>query len=981
MANTMMTVLRTAIGLQNQYNALNLPEGSLLEADNVVINREGVISKARGFARYGNKLSALASSIMEYDDHLVVLAGTQLVYDSDGEGTWTAWDGSFSPPDSSTKMRAIEVNGTLLLTTSGGIYRTDQLVSTPVRAGIPLGIMPEVTTTGTGGGWFVTDAAVGYVVIWGRDDEQNNLHLGPPSFRESITNTATTGLSYASSGSGPYTVTVTHTAHGYTTGDLIVITDATDSDADGTQTITVSDVDTYTYSVTNDPGSGTLTAGKYFDLTVKAQIPEDIQAGDFCEIYRTQITSAATTDPGERYYKVYRGGVTEADVTVHEDRAWVWATGSATVTDTDHGWSTDDYIRITDSGYIDPGVYQITKINDNSYSFVCDDPGVMYEGTLDAQKAYVAFTDIWDDGFLGAELYTNANQEGITQQNERPPYCRDLALWKGHTWYADTKKPEFILVQLVDTENLVNSDYLCVSQTGIDYCYVAAGTESQNDRNFKLYTDGTAAENVRRTAKSLCKIINGDATNSYWYAHYVSKVDDPPGMIVIEARHPNSTNFWLTVNSGTPAGAWSPELPTTGTDVSSDPDAGPNRLYYSKYQMPEAVPDLNYEEIGGRANTIQRVLPLRDSLIVLASEGVWRVSGEDDTSFVFKQLDPSVRVRAPAAACVLNNSVFALCTQGVVKITESGTAIVSRDIEEQLKDIFDESDFNTFTHAVGYESERQYMLWTSLDTPRRGYVYNYLTQAWTRRSKDVTCAHVMQTDDVLYVGHRVDYYILKERKNWYDQSDYTDEDVPQTIDSVGVGEDDDGNDVTTIRITWDSLECNDTPAVGWQIYQSGVGYANVIEAEDLTGSGTTRQYELTLDREISFTASACTVYYSIPSRVRWAPETCGNAAALKQFSHVQVALEPWATSFTTSPWRYELGVSSDIDTTETMAANFDVTTLAPGPVLRTMVPQNHQHCRALNLVFEHNRCSEKFEVLNVGFSARIVSDRTAVATP
>lgn len=981
MADSMMSVVRTAIGLQNHYNTANLPEGSLLEAKNVEINREGVISKSRGFQRYGNKLTALPTSIMEYNDRMVVLAGSQLVYDSDDAGTWTAWTGSFSAPDSSTKMRSIEVNGTMLLTTSNGVYRTDSLQSSPVRSGIPCGLMPELSLTGTGQGWFTTDKAVGYVVLWGRDDEQNNLHLGPPSFRETITNTTTTGLSYTSSGSGPYTVTVTHTAHGYSDNDYIVFSDASDSDADGTYQITKINDNSYSYSVTNDPGSGTVTVGKDFDILIKANIPEDIQAGDFYEIYRTEITQAATTDPGERYYKVFRGGITEGDVVIHEDRAWTWATGEATVTDTGHGWSTGDHIYIRNCGYLDEGIYEITKLDADSYKFTCDDPTVEYSGTLDAYKAYVYFTDIWDDSFLGTECYTNANQEGITQQNERPPYCRDLALWKGHTWYANTKKPEFILLQLLSVDELQNNDLLTVT-CGSDTAQVVFGAnESVTDGQCKLYTTGTDFENVRNTAKSLCRVLNQMPQNVWWYAHYVSTIDDPPGMIVIEARDLNTSSFSLTVNSGTPAGAWSPELPTSGTDVSSDPDAGPNRLYYSKYQMPEAVPDFNYEEIGGRANEIKRILPLRDSLIVLATEGVWRVSGEDEDSFVFKQLDPSVRIRAPAAAVVLNNSVYALCTQGIVRITESGTAIVSRDIEQQLKDIFDETDFATFTHAAGYESERQYILWTPLDTPRRAYVYNYLTRAWTTRPKDLTCSHVMQSDDVLYAGHRVDKYILRERKNWYAQSDYSDEDSEQTIDSVGTGTDDDGNAVTTIRITWDSLENNDAPVAGWQIYQSGVGYANVIVSEDLTGAGTTRQYELTLDREISYTASTCTVYYSVPSRVRWAPESCGNAAALKQFSHVQAYLEPWSTSFTLSPWRYKLGLSADIDTTETWARDFDVTTLSPGAVLRTMVPQNHQHCRSLNLIFEHNRCSELFEIVNVGYTARMLSDRTAVATP
>jgi hypothetical protein len=69
-----------------------------------------------------------------------------------------------------------------------------------------------------------------------------------------------TGVSYTSTGTGPYTVTVTSPNHDLLAGESITVSSGTSPNVDGVQTtIAPITTNTFTFQVTNDPTSGTLT--------------------------------------------------------------------------------------------------------------------------------------------------------------------------------------------------------------------------------------------------------------------------------------------------------------------------------------------------------------------------------------------------------------------------------------------------------------------------------------------------------------------------------------------------------------------------------------------------------------------------------------------------------------------------------------------------------------------------------------------------
>lgn len=233
---------------------------------------------------------------------------------------------------------------------------------------------------------------------------------------------------------------------------------------------------------------------------------------------------------------------------------------------------------------------------------------------------------------------------------------------------------------------------------------------------------------------------------------------------------------------------------TTGiwykTDVFSDNEESPNRLYYSKISQPEAVPIVNYIDIGPRDKSIKRILALRDNLFVLKEDGIYIVTGTTAPNFSSRLLDGSTEVVAPDSAVVLNNKIYALTTQGVVTITEGGVSIISRPIEDRiLKVVNSRYDFKLTSFGVSYESDRSYILWMPTEesdtVATQAYRFNTFTRTWTRWTMSATCGMVNSGNDKLYIGPSDRNYLDQERKN-NDRTDYSDRDFSLTINSSGV---------------------------------------------------------------------------------------------------------------------------------------------------------------------------------------------------
>jgi hypothetical protein len=176
-------------GLHTFSNYLSgVPEGALIEADNVNIDRDGVIESRRGITQYGDIGSLTtdtAEQLLLYKNKLITHYGSKLAYDASGTFTDYAW--THNSADSDFRTKGVEINGNLYITSANGITK----IASKDAAGIPTAKItyagPIKAATGYGvcnfstTGFFAGYSKVNYSVTWATKDVNNNIIEGYPS--------------------------------------------------------------------------------------------------------------------------------------------------------------------------------------------------------------------------------------------------------------------------------------------------------------------------------------------------------------------------------------------------------------------------------------------------------------------------------------------------------------------------------------------------------------------------------------------------------------------------------------------------------------------------------------------------------------------------------------------------------------------------------------------------------------------------------
>jgi len=326
---------------------------------------------------------------------------------------------------------------------------------------------------------------------------------------------------------------------------------------------------------------------------------------------------------------------------------------------------------------------------------------------------------------------------------------------------------------------------------GISITTLFEGTgEDAVNREILLSAAASPAQRIDETARSLVNVINKDQLNTV-YAYYISGPTDLPGQILLEVKDIGVNNFSVTASDSDTGGSFNPSLPPypDAAPVVGEAEIKPNRIYFAKLQQPEAVPLLNFIDVGPEDKSIFRILALRESLFILKEDGVYRLTGLNG-NYSVDLFDESTKIIAPDSAVVLNNQIYCLTNLGIVTITDTGVSVISNPIAGDIQ-LLTSSNYNYkyTSFGVSYENDFAYLLWlpsnVSDTVATQAYRYSSQTQTFTTYKLSKTCGLINPGDDKLYLGTADTNYIERERK-LFNRTDFADRDFELIIPSNSV---------------------------------------------------------------------------------------------------------------------------------------------------------------------------------------------------
>lgn len=770
-----------AKGLSTLSNPLSaVQDGSLAESINVVIDRNEVIEPRRGFAKYGDTFgdgTDRTKQILNYKDVILRHVLSTLQYDSNAEGTFVDFAGSTtSEIKPGLRIKSIEANGNLYFTTINGVKKLSAKSANDFStiAIQDAGGTKALDVTGlpnyTNSGFLEANSKVAYRIIWGYKDNNDNLILGSPSARAVVSNVSTTNSCFVDLEFAiPNEIQTTNYFYqiyrtGITTGEITPsIQEATDP---GDEMYLV---------IEDNVTAAELLAGK---VNVVDITPEDFRKNGTL-LYSNPnsgdgIESANEKPPFAQDIALYKNYTFYANTSTVQRLNFAFLSVIDFVSNVTNfvvrdGTSTNTYLF---QGSMES--YTADFTGGATVDFYNAAPGTAKYFTLqsanDSVKYCVWYSQSADDQEPALAGYLNIKTEILVADTLSDVINKTAAaILDGTNEFNLSRAADILTIDCANNGYVTNAPTETISGT-FAISKNGAGT-GENAAAKKIFlprvptgteNGPTTSQQLEQVATSLVNVLNEE--DSIVYAYYASGFNDVPGAILLEQQDTTGPVFWLTSNEGQ---EFNPTLPASGSAQSSTNEIAPNRVYYSKLQQPEAVPLGNYLDVGPKDREIKRIIALRDSLFIFKEDGIYRLSG-DVAPFTVAPFDFSTQVLAPDTAVVLNNQIYALSTQGVCQVTDTGVQIISRPIENQLLRIFQFPNFKTASFGVSYESDRSLLLFvptTETDVvATQAFRYNTFTSSWTKWDKTQTCGLVNFADDKLYMGAGDTNFIEKERK-------------------------------------------------------------------------------------------------------------------------------------------------------------------------------------------------------------------------
>jgi hypothetical protein len=990
-----------------QFKGLNLQQNSFQDstqgfleiAENIIFAQDDIIQKRNGYATFLSSPPPSPVDIIDYKNKLILSSATTISrIDQTISGDFQSIVNLVGQTFTISLPRSAQAGGNLFIPSNNFIVKLEDTTSSLLKAGISKAPDLLYLPLGSGSSYAVNtgihapDTQIGYRVLFGRKDVNQNLILGAPS---EFTQTANLLITATSISIATSNVTVTYAAHGLVTNDFVTIKNAngTIPVPDGEYVVTAYTTNTFTIStaavLTATANSTALKFGKRIQPQLEFTIPADVNSPAFLyRVYRSNASINNDVEPDESTLQlIYEANVTSAQL----------ATGYINYTDT-----VDDLFK---------SAYLYTNPNTGEGETEANfPPPVGLDIALFKNHLFIANTTsnyTLDISLLrsSASTFTNGDYVDILQTNNNN--LSTTALWQSGTTvrYTTSSTIDFIVGMYVDITEFVNatnngrfiitskaSSYIQVtnpgrtSSTGDETTaqaalipvrrYTAASSNSYNTAaggDFALSTSSPSVSvNIDTTARALCRVINRDNYSNI-YASYTSTSQSVVGQMFFYSRLIDDT-FVLQASSDTVGANFSPNIPNSLDDysVTGTNTELPNGIYISKESEFEAFPLLSYLLVGSKTAEIQRIIPLKNSLIIIKEDGVFRLSGNNRSDFLVTPIDLTIFCNAPESAVDTDNVIFACTTSGVARITESAVSIVSRSIEPVLHAVFTNSNFYNQTFAAVVPSDRHYFL-TTLQPNNAGattYVYNFLADKWSTSTILFKRGVIKFADNTHYAISSAEN-LIKARKT-STRLDFCDESA-QVIAISEVAA-----DKLSCRII-SSLPIGDGDVIAWQ---------SSINRIDRIVDGI---YYFV--RQINFTDTDLPFHYRAITST-WAMAPIGlNEEILKQFSelslncrntaitHLEIGFisdnaetvfKKWSASTANlawgiSPWGYfPWGAGETI--------NLNFTTYSAQPV-RIFIPVDTQITTWLKPKFRHSEAAELINLQSMNLKVRNISER------
>jgi len=807
--------LNEKTGISIHGNNLTLPSGSASIVENWKCIRDNVYTKVRGRAAYGSGLpSQNIVQLLQYQDKLIChMANDTFYYDSDGAGTFSQITGAYTVPETNYKIQGLELQSNHYITTGSGIYKSDTLGSQYTAAGAPKGLSFDARIVSSIN-WMTTAYTVSYRVVWSIEDANNNVIDGAPSERQDITNSSGSDRAVELRIYIPTSVTTSYYCKVYrssqSTGTppedyqlvyqakptaaeiaarILEFDDILADDWRGASLYTNTTQEGIAYANEKPPLANSITSFKNY--TFYGNI-ENLQRLYTSLISTTNLTSGTSTI-------VFNDGTNTITFGCYAFSTNVGGGVIATAnnggeveiqTSSAHGLTSGDCVNVA-------GVAGTSEANGDWTVVVVDADQFTLTGSVYANPWTSGGTIDLRINNLGAGIAGAADNGAtlvrITTTTSHGLTTGDYVRIYDVTGTTEANGTWEVTAIAATTFDLVGSTFA--------NAYVSGGTVDLYEDygatpRFLLYktaNQGTDAQNIANTAQSLVRTVNLCTTNTYWDGFYNSSGTDPVGKMEFNGKSLGATAFYLIANSTTTGGCFSPTMPTSGTTYVSTNDDFQHAVMWSKADQPEAVPLINIKKIGSADDPVLKVVGLRDSLFAIKKkDGVWRLTGESETSWNWDEFDGTVECIQKNSIVKGENAIYMMTNSGYAKISDVGVEIIGRDNEKNDLKPVKASGFDNDGYGWYYDAEKSYKIATYLDQNSTSNdivkEHNVFTASWTQRkfgvyTNDTNVSMGIVVNDSEYTAPLTGNGLLKERKDLA-TTDYTLPDIANTITAI-----------------------------------------------------------------------------------------------------------------------------------------------------------------------------------------------------